>query len=149
MCVCCVCCTVSDFILYILALFFPPVAVLIRSGFWSSDFFLNVILTLLGFMPGLVHAFYYITITSPLRRSEEYYFYQQGWVDNERLGASSNVQNPSNNINTHYGSSDNRANIREDTNIREPLLLESRDNNVVGSGDYKQSTQNSPPPYSE
>lgn len=79
------CCTVSDIILYIIAFFVPPVAVLLRAGFCSSDFLLNVLLTLLGFLPGMLHAFYFIASTSPLRRDAEYaYFYQQGWVDHER-----------------------------------------------------------------
>ncbi|QLQ80620.1 hypothetical protein HG537_0D06210 [Torulaspora globosa] len=79
------CCTVSDIILYIIAFFVPPVAVMLRAGLCSSDFLLNLLLTLLGFLPGMVHAFYYIAITSPLRRDTEYaYFYQQGWIDHER-----------------------------------------------------------------
>lgn len=79
------CCTVSDIILYVIAFFIPPVAVLLRAGFCSSDFLLNVLLTLLGVVPGMLHAFYFIAVTSPLRRDAEYaYFYQQGWVDHER-----------------------------------------------------------------
>lgn len=73
-------CSVSDIILYFIALVFPPVAVLLRSGVCSSDFLLNMLLTLLGFLPGVIHAFYYITITSPLRRSLDYgWYYEQHW----------------------------------------------------------------------
>lgn len=82
---CCVCCSVSDLILYIVAFFFPPIAVLLRAGLCNKDFLLNILLTLCGFVPGMIHAFYYITITSPLRRDVEYvYFYQSGWEDRER-----------------------------------------------------------------
>jgi len=40
--------------LYILAIFLPPVAVLFTGRFGS--FLINILLTLLGFIPGLVHA---------------------------------------------------------------------------------------------
>ena len=87
---CCLCCSVSDLILYIVAFFFPPVAVLLRAGVCNRDFLLNVLLTLCGFVPGMIHAFYYITITSPLRRDVEYvYFYQSGWDDRERQARAS------------------------------------------------------------
>ncbi|AAS51204.1 ACL024Wp [Eremothecium gossypii ATCC 10895] len=60
-------CTCSDCILYFLGFLIPPVAVLLRSGCFSLDLLLNTILTCLGVLPGIVHAFYYIHITSPLR----------------------------------------------------------------------------------
>lgn len=92
MCFCCICCTVSDFILYIVAIIFPPIAVALRSGICSSDFLLNVLLTIFGFLPGMIHAFYYITITSPLRRDPELrYYYEQGWADGQRYGSPSAV----------------------------------------------------------
>ena len=94
MCCCCMCCTVSDLILYIVAFFFPPIAVLLRAGCCSKDFLLNVLLTLCGFVPGMIHAFYYIAVTSPLRRDVEYvYFYQSGWQDAERQNGSNNRNN--------------------------------------------------------
>ncbi|KIL48700.1 YqaE/Pmp3 family membrane protein [Jeotgalibacillus campisalis] len=40
--------------LYILAIFLPPAAVLFTGRFGS--FLLNILLTILGFIPGLVHA---------------------------------------------------------------------------------------------
>lgn len=78
------CCTVSDFFLYLLAVLLPPAAVIVRSGFASKDFLLSVLLTLFGYVFGVLHALYYVTITSP-RRNEEYrFYYQQGWEDRER-----------------------------------------------------------------
>ncbi|CCC67931.1 hypothetical protein NCAS_0A13730 [Naumovozyma castellii] len=141
MCCCCVC-TVSDFFLYILAICFPPVAVLLRSGVCSSDFWLNVVLTCLGFMPGMVHAFYYITVTSPLRRDPELiYFYQQGWVDSER-----NAGEPPNE-NTNLASEENQR--RDYTSLPNPLITGSNNyysNNI--SNDTKMSPSGAPPPYS-
>ncbi|AMD20106.1 HCL045Cp [Eremothecium sinecaudum] len=71
------CCTASDILLCIVATIFPPLAVWFRSGLFSAPLLLNIILTLLGFAPGVVHAFYHISITSPLRRE---YCEQQGWA---------------------------------------------------------------------
>ncbi len=44
----------------ILAIFLPPVAVAMAKGI-GSDFFINLILTLLFFVPGMIHAFYVIS----------------------------------------------------------------------------------------
>lgn len=40
----------------ILALFIPPLAVALRKGL-SGTFLLNLLLTLLGIIPGIIHAF--------------------------------------------------------------------------------------------
>jgi len=44
----------------ILALFLPPVAVALRTGL-SSDFWINLLLTILGIIPGIIHAFYVLS----------------------------------------------------------------------------------------
>lgn len=44
----------------ILAIFLPPVAVAMGKGL-SSDFWINLILTLIFFIPGVIHAFYVLT----------------------------------------------------------------------------------------
>ncbi len=44
----------------ILAIFLPPVAVALHSGL-SSAFWINLLLTLLGYIPGVIHAFYVLT----------------------------------------------------------------------------------------
>ena len=41
----------------ILALFLPPVAVVISKGI-GKDFVINIILTIIMFVPGVIHAFY-------------------------------------------------------------------------------------------
>ncbi|SCV99860.1 LAFE_0B04104g1_1 [Lachancea fermentati] len=133
MCCCCICCTVSDLILYIVAIIFPPVAVLFRSGLYSSDFLLNVLLTLLGFVPGLIHAFYYITITSPLRRDHETrFYYQAGWEDGRRNGRRDNRGSRSCN---------HREVVTEQPSAVTPLLATSRKDS--------DSPSCPPPPYTE
>ncbi|KAJ5121304.1 uncharacterized protein N7515_009265 [Penicillium bovifimosum] len=50
----------SDIFLAVLAVFFPPIAVWIKTGFCTADSFINITLTLLCFLPGLIHAWYII-----------------------------------------------------------------------------------------
>jgi len=51
--------TCGDFCLLLLGIFLPPVAALIKCG-CSADFLINIGLTLLGFIPGTIHAWYLI-----------------------------------------------------------------------------------------
>ncbi|KAI8854609.1 hypothetical protein BC829DRAFT_380359 [Chytridium lagenaria] len=53
----------------LLALIFPPLLVLIKEG-CSCDLLLNVILTLVGWLPGVVHAIYVWHVTE--RRAVHY-----------------------------------------------------------------------------
>ncbi|SMN21391.1 similar to Saccharomyces cerevisiae YDR525W-A SNA2 Protein of unknown function, has similarity to Pmp3p, which is involved in cation transport [Maudiozyma saulgeensis] len=50
-----------DWILVFIAVFVPPVAVLLKRGFKSKDFWINVLLAIFGFFPGLIHALYIIS----------------------------------------------------------------------------------------
>ena len=51
----------SKVILIIIALFLPPLAVFMKHGL-NRDFWINVILCLFGFFPGMVHALYIVTV---------------------------------------------------------------------------------------
>ncbi len=44
----------------LLAIFLPPVAVFLRFGF-SGKFWLNLLLTILGILPGMIHALYVLS----------------------------------------------------------------------------------------
>lgn len=48
-----------DFIRIILAIFLPPVGVFLQVGF-GAQFWINILLTLLGYIPGIVHAVWVI-----------------------------------------------------------------------------------------
>ncbi len=48
-----------DFLRIILAIIFPPLGVFLQVGL-SGHFWLNILLTLLGYIPGIVHAVYII-----------------------------------------------------------------------------------------
>ncbi|QEU59046.1 Sna4 [Kluyveromyces lactis] len=135
MCLCCICCTVSDLILYIVAIIFPPIAVGLRSGLCSSDLLLNVLLTMFGFLPGMIHAFYYITVTSPLRTdTETRYYYEQGWNDGQRYGSPSAVTTVS----------------HQPTGVEDPLLPRTQVPLRYEPNNYAQDVpKGSPPPYTE
>ncbi|CAO1597713.1 plasma membrane proteolipid Pmp3 [Xanthoria calcicola] len=51
--------TASDICKIILAIFLPPIGVLAERGI-GSDFFINILLTILGYIPGIIHALYII-----------------------------------------------------------------------------------------
>lgn len=61
----------SDVILYVLAFFLPPFPVLIRVGFCTNQFLLNVLLTMLFGIPGTLHSLYIVYVTSPITGSPE------------------------------------------------------------------------------
>ncbi|MBW4492927.1 MAG: YqaE/Pmp3 family membrane protein [Oscillatoria princeps RMCB-10] len=48
-----------DLVRIIAAIFIPPLGVFLQVGL-GKDFWINVILTLLGYFPGIIHAVYII-----------------------------------------------------------------------------------------
>jgi uncharacterized membrane protein YqaE (UPF0057 family) len=48
-----------DILRVIVSVFIPPVGVLLQVGF-GMHFWLNILLTLMGYFPGLIHALYVI-----------------------------------------------------------------------------------------
>ncbi|PIA16621.1 UPF0057-domain-containing protein [Coemansia reversa NRRL 1564] len=53
----------SEVLLLILAFFLPPVAVFIRRG-CTADLLINIGLTILGWIPGVIHSWYVILRSS-------------------------------------------------------------------------------------
>ncbi len=49
----------KDIIRILLAIFLPPVGVFLQVGF-GMHFWINIVLTLFGFIPGIIHAIYII-----------------------------------------------------------------------------------------
>ena len=49
----------KDLIRIIIAIVLPPLGVFLQVGF-GKDFWINILLTLLGYIPGLVHAIWII-----------------------------------------------------------------------------------------
>ena len=50
----------GDVCLYILAIFIPPLAVLVKRG-CGADVLINILLTLLWWLPGVIHAWWVIS----------------------------------------------------------------------------------------
>ena len=53
-----------DFVRIILSILLPPVGVFLQVGI-GFHFWLNILLTLMGYIPGLVHAIYIISTVGP------------------------------------------------------------------------------------
>ncbi|GAB1728420.1 hypothetical protein D0864_16669 [Hortaea werneckii] len=51
--------TGSDIIKIIFAIILPPVGVFLERG-CGADFLINILLTILGYIPGIIHALYII-----------------------------------------------------------------------------------------
>jgi len=51
---------VNSFVLIIIAIFLPPVAVFLKAGA-GKDLLINVLLCLLFYLPGTVHAIWVVT----------------------------------------------------------------------------------------
>lgn len=49
----------SDVVKILLAVLLPPLGVLLEVGL-TAQFWINILLTLLGFLPGVIHAVYII-----------------------------------------------------------------------------------------
>lgn len=49
----------GDILRVILSILLPPVGVALQVGF-TAQFWINVVLTLLGYIPGIIHALYII-----------------------------------------------------------------------------------------
>jgi len=51
--------TGSDIIKIIFAIFVPPIGVFLERG-CGADLLINILLTILGYIPGIIHALYII-----------------------------------------------------------------------------------------
>ncbi|KAK3987222.1 putative plasma membrane proteolipid 3 [Cladorrhinum sp. PSN332] len=51
--------TASDLLLLLMAILLPPVAVFLKKG-CGAQFLINVLLCILGWLPGVLHAFYVV-----------------------------------------------------------------------------------------
>ncbi|CZR63387.1 probable SNA2 Integral mebrane protein [Phialocephala subalpina] len=50
----------ADMFLGLIAILFPPLAVWVKTGLCSADSLINICLCMLGYVPGLLHAWYII-----------------------------------------------------------------------------------------
>lgn len=80
---CCEC--FSDILLVVISVLFPPLPVWIRRGVCSTDSLINILLCILGYLPGLIHSWYIIAKYPPGSYGDQriYYVYEN---DLERQG---------------------------------------------------------------
>merc|ERR1712000_440356 len=69
----------SDIFLGVLAILFPPLPVWVKRGICSADSVINILLCVLGFIPGLLHAWYIIA-----KFPDEYDYEYESLPDRER-----------------------------------------------------------------
>lgn len=69
----------SDLLLAMLAFFIPPFSVFVKRGF-NLDLLINIILTMLGAFPGILHAWYLI-----LKYPDDGIPYLTQWVDQQNI----------------------------------------------------------------
>ncbi|KAF2855650.1 UPF0057-domain-containing protein [Plenodomus tracheiphilus IPT5] len=72
----------SDCFLMLLSVLFPPVGVWVKKGLCSADSLINLALCCLGFLPGLLHAWYVI-----LQNPDPYDAYNQVPASDSERGA--------------------------------------------------------------
>ncbi|KAG5355730.1 Plasma membrane proteolipid 3 [Yarrowia sp. B02] len=123
----------TDLLLVIVAVFFPPIPVAIRRGLCSADFFINVALCCLGYLPGLIHAFYIIS-----KYPGDEHGCRHGYV-----AVNSGEQ-------TFYGSSDleRAAPSSSQQQQQQPQQQAPPSGDYYTSLDNKKDNTNRPPPYS-
>ncbi|KAN0091942.1 UPF0057 domain containing protein [Hyaloscypha variabilis] len=56
----------SNMCLYFLAIFLPPLAVFFKTG-CNADFLINILLSILGWIPGVIHAWWVIGKHDPAK----------------------------------------------------------------------------------
>lgn len=56
----------SDVFAYLVAIFIPPIAVFLKTG-CGADFLINICLTILGWIPGIIHAWWVISKHDPAK----------------------------------------------------------------------------------
>jgi len=82
----------SDIFLGLIAILFPPLAVWIKTGLCSVDSLINLLLCCLGYLPGLLHAWYIIAkypdpyeqLMQDPESGRVTYIYVQGSTDDSR-----------------------------------------------------------------
>lgn len=76
----------ADIFLGFLAILFPPLPVWVKTGVCSADSIINILLCMLGFLPGLLHAWYIIARFPELPYEEDgrvtYVYVQSPAVEN-------------------------------------------------------------------
>jgi len=104
----------ADIFLGLLAILFPPLPVWVKCGICSADSIINILLCMLGYIPGLLHAWYiiakfpdtdyeYANAASHNERGERVYVF----VHDGSGGRAQRGQQPPKNARMSYGTAGN------------------------------------------
>ncbi|KAI1461299.1 hypothetical protein F4805DRAFT_453727 [Annulohypoxylon moriforme] len=77
----------ADLFLGLLAILFPPLPVWVKTGLCSADSIINILLCMLGYLPGLIHSWYIIS------KFPELYEYEPVASQDAESGGGSNRRN--------------------------------------------------------
>lgn len=99
----CTCECLSDIVLVILSVLFPPLPVWIRRGICTGDSLINILLCVLGYLPGLIHSWYIIAKYPPysVQESRVYYVVQNPSDLEAGRGITSDHHHHHNHYHTH------------------------------------------------
>ncbi|KAK9472367.1 uncharacterized protein V1510DRAFT_129405 [Dipodascopsis tothii] len=67
----CLVCFTPDVFLILLAIVFPPLPVWIKTGVCSCESLVNILLCMLGYIPGLLHSWYVVATYTELEYEED------------------------------------------------------------------------------
>ncbi|XP_078175370.1 low temperature-induced protein lt101.2-like [Carex rostrata] len=68
------------FIEILLAIVLPPLGVFLHYGCCSCEFCICLLLTILGYVPGIIYAIYVLVAERP-GRTRYYYFHHGGYIE--------------------------------------------------------------------
>ncbi|KAI5966996.1 uncharacterized protein KGF55_000405 [Candida pseudojiufengensis] len=141
------CLCLSDLCLIILSIFFPPLPVWIRRGICSTDSFINILLCMLGFFPGLIHSWYIIAKYPPYYDNENqkiYYVYRNDLENQTPI----DHHHHHHHHDSHHGGNE-RTSIRNEPNGTGQIAYGAINENSSNSGNNNNSLVTAPPKYSE
>ncbi|KAF3061476.1 Plasma membrane proteolipid 3 [Daldinia childiae] len=136
----------ADLFLGLLAILFPPLPVWVKTGLCSADSIINILLCLLGYLPGTIHAWYIIS------KFPESYEYEAVPQDSESARVTYIfVQEPqpqarpqahpksASNSQPNYGATDNSSNHHNN----------NASSSSAGPSDVHDDEGHAPPTYAE
>ncbi|KAF2083293.1 UPF0057-domain-containing protein [Saccharata proteae CBS 121410] len=151
----------TDIFLAVLAVLFPPVAVWVKRGICSADSLINIALCCLGFLPGLLHAWYIIyTYPDPIDSYERVpdreqaggghvtYYYVQHSPSLHASGPRQHPQHPQQQYQSHPAKP-NYGSVNSSAPQKQFPQQSSGAANQTGSGEGSADAAAPPPTYAD
>ncbi|KAK6457258.1 uncharacterized protein RJT20DRAFT_93631 [Scheffersomyces xylosifermentans] len=136
------CYCISDFILIVLSVLFPPLPVWIRRGFCTSDSLINILLCMLGYFPGLIHSWYIIAKYPPYSSSTKVYYVYRNDLENQTPRPNDS------HIHIHHHEQQPRQQPQKPI-TQQPLFESHPQPNYGAITEGSSSNNNAPPAYTE